>query len=111
MHQDERWAKDGSQTWPDYSQALSKRRAEAAARLLIEAGLPADRVFTVSRGPDVPIADNKSREGQSRNRRVEIDVKTTGAVEKVHRETGVVEAPAPATPNRKPTKADRKSKS
>ncbi|NWJ40415.1 MAG: OmpA family protein [Geothrix sp.] len=76
-----------------HNQALSKRRAEAVARLLAGAGIPADRIFTVGRGPDVPIADNKTREGQSRNRRVEIDVKTTEAVERVHKATGIVDLP------------------
>lgn len=91
--------------------ALSKRRAGAVAKLLIEAGIPADRVFTVGRGPDAPIAENKTREGQSRNRRVEIDVKTTAAVEKTHRDTGLVEAPAqPKTPT-KPKAAATPAKS
>jgi OOP family OmpA-OmpF porin len=90
-----------------HNHALSKRRAEAVAKLLIEAGIPADQVFTVGRGPDAPIADNKTREGQSRNRRVEIDIKTTEAVEKLHTDTGLVDVPtvpkAPSKPG-KPTK-------
>ena len=77
-----------------HNHALSKRRAEAVARLLVGAGIPEDRVFTVGQGPDAPIADNKTREGQSRNRRVEIDVKTMEAVEKVHKDTGLVDGPA-----------------
>ena len=93
-----------------YNHALSKRRAEAVAKLLIEAGIPADRVFTVGRGPDAPIADNKTREGQSRNRRVEIDVKTTETVEKIHRETGVVDMPTQPKASAKPGKAAKKTK-
>ncbi len=95
-----------------HNQALSKRRAEAVAKLLVEAGIPADRVFSVGRGPDVPIADNKTREGQSRNRRVEIDVKTTEAVERVHKATGTVDAPvlpkAPAKSGRAKPKPQSK---
>ena len=93
-----------------HNHALSKRRAEAVARLLVGAGIPADRVFTVGRGPDAPMADNKTREGQSRNRRVEIDIKTTEAVEKLHKDTGIVEVPAALKPPAKPKKASKKTK-
>ncbi len=93
-----------------HNQRLSKRRAEAVARLLVGAGIPADRVFTVGRGPDVPMADNKTREGQSRNRRVEIDVKTAEAVERVHKATGIVDAPAQPKAPAKAGKAKPKAR-
>ena len=35
-------------------------------------------ITTVGVGPDRPIADNKTKEGQARNRRVEIEVKAAG---------------------------------
>lgn len=56
------------------------------------------RVFAAGRGPDAPIADSRTRQGQSRNRRVEICVKTTEAVEKVHKATGIVDVPAQPKP-------------
>ena len=56
------------------NKSLSKLRADAVANVLIESGVAASRVSTVGMGPDKPIADNKTKEGQAKNRRVEIDV-------------------------------------
>ena len=81
-----------------HNKALSLRRAQSVAEVLIDAGLPATKVSTEGFGPDNPVADNKSREGQSRNRRVEIEVKAPDAVEKIHTDTGLVDAPAPKAP-------------
>ena len=61
------------------NKALAKRRADAVAKVLIDAGIPASRVTTVGVGPDKPIADNKTKDGQAKNRRVEIDVKVLDA--------------------------------
>lgn len=62
-----------------FNKALSLRRADAVAKVLTEAGIPAASIRTEGVGPDQPIADNKTKEGQARNRRVEIDVKADGA--------------------------------
>ena len=90
---------------PAHNHVLSKRRAEAVGRLLIEAGIPSDRVKTEGRGPDAPIADNKTREGQSRNRRVEIEIRTTESVDKVHTDTGIVDGTVQRKVPTKPGKA------
>jgi len=79
-----------------HNKALSLRRAQAVAKVLIASGIPAAKVSTVGCGPDKPVADNRTREGQSRNRRVEIDVKTPQAVEKIHKATELVDVPATA---------------
>jgi OmpA-OmpF porin, OOP family len=80
------------------NKSLSKQRADAVAKVLVDSGIPASRVVTVGSGPDKPIADNKTKEGQAKNRRVEIDVKVSdGKAEVRKNETGTVEtAPAPA---------------
>ncbi len=62
-----------------FNKALSKRRADAVAKVLVASGIPAASVTTAGVGPDEPIGDNKTAEGQARNRRVEIDVKVKGA--------------------------------
>jgi OOP family OmpA-OmpF porin len=79
------------------NKSLSKLRADAVANVLVDAGIPASRISTVGMGPDKPIADNKTKEGQEKNRRVEIDVKASDAKTEVRMiETGTVEtAPAP----------------
>jgi outer membrane protein OmpA-like peptidoglycan-associated protein len=85
------------------NKTLAKLRAEAVANVLIESGIPASRVTTVGVGPDKPIADNATKEGQAKNRRVEIDVKVNdGKTEVRKNETGTVDAVAPAA--KKPAK-------
>ena len=71
--------------------ALSLRRAKSVAQALVDAGIPADRISTVGMGPDNPIADNRTKAGQSRNRRVEIDIQTPDAIQKTRSETGLVD--------------------
>lgn len=91
-----------------HNKALSLRRAQSVAKVLVAAGIPESRVTCEGFGPEKPVADNKTREGQSKNRRVEIDVKTAQAVDKTHTETGVVEAPAPAKKAPKAGKAAKR---
>ncbi|MFK7893145.1 MAG: OmpA family protein [Granulosicoccus sp.] len=51
---------------------LSRRRALAVSRHLIEAGISKFRLEAVSYGETQPIATNETREGRSMNRRVEL---------------------------------------
>ncbi|BDU74219.1 OmpA family protein [Mesoterricola silvestris] len=62
-----------------FNKALSLRRANAVAKVLTDSGIPAASIRTEGAGPDHPIADNATKAGQARNRRVEIDVKAEGA--------------------------------
>jgi OmpA-OmpF porin, OOP family len=57
---------------PEFNQALSQRRADAVAAALENRGLSADRVRTIGRGQDFPVASNSSAAGRQQNRRVEI---------------------------------------
>lgn len=87
------------------NKSLSKLRADAVANVLIESGVVASRVSTVGMGPDKPIADNKTKDGQAKNRRVEIDVKVKDGKTEVRKtDTGVVEATLPTPSPRKPSK-------
>jgi outer membrane protein OmpA-like peptidoglycan-associated protein len=55
--------------------ALSKERAEAVKRYLVEKyGFPPERMRTRGNGPDNPIASNATPEGRERNRRTDIKV-------------------------------------
>jgi OOP family OmpA-OmpF porin len=57
-----------------YNQALSERRANSARDFLVKRGVDTSRVSSQGFGESKPIADNKTREGRAKNRRVEIKV-------------------------------------
>lgn len=66
-----------------YNQKLSIKRAEAVkAYLVSNGGIEASRVYTEGKGEKQPVADNKTAEGRTKNRRVEIEVVGTRAVQK-----------------------------
>ena len=56
-----------------YNERLSAARSQAVQRYLIDKGLDAQRVQITGRGKAQPAADNRTREGRSHNRRVEIE--------------------------------------
>jgi OOP family OmpA-OmpF porin len=62
----------------DYNVDLSKRRAESVKTYLVGQGIATDRVQTIGYGPDKPIADNKTKKGRERNRRIEFRVIVEG---------------------------------
>ncbi|RYY91338.1 MAG: OmpA family protein, partial [Chitinophagaceae bacterium] len=51
--------------------SLSKARAAAVRDALSALGVDADRMQTDGKGAAAPIADNNSKEGKAKNRRVE----------------------------------------
>jgi outer membrane protein OmpA-like peptidoglycan-associated protein len=57
----------------EYNYELGKRRADSVGRYLVtQKKLDPLRVITVSYGKNAPAADNSSRDGRAKNRRVEI---------------------------------------
>jgi len=58
----------------EYNQALSERRATAAANYLEAQGVAAGRLRAVGRGETEPIAGNDTEAGRQLNRRVEIAI-------------------------------------
>lgn len=60
-----------------YNQTLSERRAQAVANYLIEGGLDPEKLMVIGMGEIQPMVENSSKEGRAKNRRVEIDFKTT----------------------------------
>ncbi len=61
------------------NQKLSVSRAEAVKAYLVSKGIEKNRVYTEGKGSKQPVADNKTKEGKTKNRRVEIEVVGTRA--------------------------------
>ena len=57
-----------------YNQKLSVRRASSVKQYLVSKGIEANRIYTEGKGETQPVADNKTKEGRAKNRRVEIEV-------------------------------------
>jgi outer membrane protein OmpA-like peptidoglycan-associated protein len=56
----------------EYNQRLSERRAHAVAQLLETRGIADERIRTIGRGKEFPVASNATPEGRQQNRRVNI---------------------------------------
>lgn len=70
--------------------SLSLRRAEAVKWYLVDQGIAEDRIETQGFGPDRPRADNKTKKGRAKNRRIEFHLIVVGAPD--------LSAPPPETP-------------
>lgn len=64
-----------SQGSAKYNQTLSQQRAEAVAAFLVENGCDASKLTAIGYGESQAIADNATKEGRAKNRRVELSVK------------------------------------
>ena len=56
---------------PEANVQLSKARAQAVKDYLVGKGVKAERLRVEGRGPDEPVADNKTFAGRAKNRRIE----------------------------------------
>lgn len=58
-----------------YNQGLSERRAQSVASILMNNGVPGNRIAAYGRGEDQPMASNYTPEGRQQNRRVDIIIR------------------------------------
>ncbi len=58
----------------DHNMDLSRRRAEAVVRYLVDKGVTGERLRSQGFGPDRPVDSNDSRDGRANNRRVEFTI-------------------------------------
>ena len=58
------------------NKSLSARRASAIFEYLVSKGVEPDRVMTIGYGSEKPIATNATEEGRSKNRRVELKIRS-----------------------------------
>jgi OOP family OmpA-OmpF porin len=63
----------------EYNEKLAMRRSEAVKAYMVGKGVDAARIYTEGKGEKQPVADNKTKEGRAKNRRVEIEVVGTRA--------------------------------
>jgi len=56
----------------NYNRRLSEFRATVVKSYLVGQGIAPDRITTLGKGPENPIASNETRDGRAANRRVEI---------------------------------------
>lgn len=61
----------------DYNLGLSQKRAENVVKHMIDFGIDPSRLKAVGHGESQPIADNKTKEGRQKNRRVVTVITTT----------------------------------
>jgi peptidoglycan-associated lipoprotein len=73
-HADERGSKE-------YNMALGDRRAQSVKSAMIDAGIAADRIETVSFGEDKPAQVGHNESAWSMNRRVEFNYENNTRVE------------------------------
>lgn len=64
-----------------YNQELSERRAAAAKQYLVAQGVDGSRIRTAGRGETEPIATNDTETGRQENRRVEIAIYASDALQ------------------------------
>ena len=59
----------------DYNQKLSEARASTVKDFLVKNGIDPSKITILGKGAADPVADNSTKEGRAKNRRVEVMVK------------------------------------
>ena len=70
----------------DYNEGLSKQRATSVRDYLISQGISANRLTAKWYGENQPVADNSTKEGKAKNRRVELAIVASEALKEEAKE-------------------------
>ena len=63
-----------------YNKNLALKRAEAVKEYIVNKGINPDNIYAVGYGYDYPITSNKTEEGRSQNRRIELKILESGSI-------------------------------
>jgi outer membrane protein OmpA-like peptidoglycan-associated protein len=82
----------------EFNQKLSEDRASAVLKYLVEAGVAADRLTSAGLAFDKPVADNNTKDGRAKNRRVDLVIQEKPFEDDADAEAAPAPAAAPAHP-------------
>jgi outer membrane protein OmpA-like peptidoglycan-associated protein len=84
----------------EYNYDLSNRRADAVVQYMVtKYNIPAHRFYLIGIGKDQAVADNKTRDGRAKNRRVELQMLSNMSAENTPpTQSATQPAPAPKAP-------------
>lgn len=77
---------------PEDGEALSHREAEWVTAYLIDKGIAADNITTRWHGDKFPIADNKNKAGQAKNRRVTVRLENAETRKELEKKVAAIKA-------------------
>lgn len=77
---------------PEAAELLSQQQAELVTDYLIEKGLPAASITTRWHGDKFPIADNKHKAGQAKNRRITLRLENQSTRKEMERRVAALKA-------------------
>jgi OOP family OmpA-OmpF porin len=83
---------------PAFNEDLSKRRADAVKKYLVDKGIDASRITTEGRGATDPDAPNDTEANRAKNRRIEFEIISRGADEAAPADGSKPESKPDATP-------------
>lgn len=79
---------------PEQAEVLSQQQAELVADYLIEKGLPAAAITARWHGDKFPVADNKNKVGQAKNRRITLRLENESSRKEMERRVAALKVAA-----------------
>lgn len=89
----------------EHNLKLSQQRADNVKAFLVEQGIDSTRLTAKGLGMSMPVADNSTKEGRQKNRRVDLVIQDKALQQKAEEAPKAEPAAAPAAPEAKPAEA------